>query len=273
MIDVNNASVWQEKKHFLAYLTVGDGGLERSYDMARAIVKGGATALELGVPFSDPVADGPVIQQAAARAIDLGVTFENVLQLALDISDCQVPKILFTYYNPFYQYWQQHGDNAFATMKQAGIKGMLIVDLPLEESGGEESGGEESGGEYTDYLAKMGEYNLDVIFVASATTSLERIKLLSEIGSGFLYYACEQGTTGVRNTIPEGLAARLFDVRNASCLPVMVGFGIGSREKAESILEHSDGLVVGSRLVSAIAEGLSNSEITKLVEDISPFSN
>ncbi|MBS0625711.1 MAG: tryptophan synthase subunit alpha [Verrucomicrobia bacterium] len=234
-------ALFANKKPMIAYLTAGDG--PTLYHL-RALIEGGADLLEVGIPFSDPVADGPTIQKAMDRSLQAGTTPETVLELVAELKS-PVPVILFTYFNPI----QRDLKGFLEKAKLAGVDGVLVVDLPLEEAA-----------EYASLCRRVG---LDPIFVAAPSTPVERIELLSRAGKGFLYYACRKGTTGARNELPDDLAARIEEVKKASRLPVAVGFGIADSRSAKAVLEIADGCVVGSYLVQAAFEGKNLTQIMK----------
>lgn len=241
----------------VAYLTAGDGG-NQSVDYFLALAKGGANVLEIGVPFSDPVADGPVIQAAMERSLKNKTNLNKVLEITRNIrsmieQDSDKPDvaiIIFTYFNQI----QGNLDQFLNEAKLAGVDGILVVDLPYEES------------EELLFLAKY--HELSIIFVASPSTSISRVKLLSSKGSGFLYYACRKGTTGVRNELPLDIEQRIKEVSASSELPVAVGFGISTSDTVNKILSISDGCVVGSYFVNAVANNISPNELQQLAHNL-----
>jgi len=240
-----------EKKAFIGFL-VGDEGVE---DYADALVKGGVNLLEIGLPFSDPVADGPVIQNAAHSAIQNGTTPHKVLERIERIKKrTNVPVVLFSYFNPLLKL----GKPFVTEMKKRGCDGVLIVDLPLEEAG--------------EYLAWVHEAGLDSIFVASPSTPLERIEKLSQASSGFLYYACQKGTTGKRDDLPIEIIQRLEAIKEKCPLPVAVGFGISKRKQAADLLKVADGFIVGSAFVEKAFAKCDPKTLTELARSIDPRS-
>ncbi|MFN8769960.1 MAG: tryptophan synthase subunit alpha [Neisseriaceae bacterium] len=241
----------------IAYLTAGDGG-ERSIDYFVALAQGGANVLEIGVPFSDPVADGVVIQQAMERSLKNGTNLKKVLEITKGIrtkleqnqSSADVAIIIFTYFNQI-----QHNLDGFLNEASiAGVDGVLVVDLPFEES------------DELLFLAKC--YNISIIFVASPSTSLSRIKQLSSTTNGFLYYACRKGTTGIRDELPLDIEERIKEVCLNSALPVAVGFGVSNSEMVNKILSIADGCVIGSYFVNKIAENVSPEDLQQLTHNI-----
>ena len=238
---------------YIAYLTAGQVSLNSSLQAALALVAGGVDILEIGVPFSDPIADGPVIQQAMTNAIEHNVSIIEVLELVERIKQqTNIPIVLFTYYNPLLQF--QH--SIYKQAKAAGVDGILVVDLPLDESD-----------QHVKFCKKFG---IDPIFVITPTTSSERIKDINKQAQGFLYYACRAGTTGIKKTLPEDFAANIHRIKQNSNLPVAAGFGIASREVAKEVISQADGFVVGSRFVDAIANGITPAKLTQLTRAIDP---
>ena len=219
----------KKKKLFIGYLTAGDGD---SLQKFRTLLDGGVNLLEIGAPFSDPMADGPVIQQAMVRALSKGTKLRDVLELIRSLrQESDVPMILFTYYNPI----RSDLKGFLSCLKEAGADGILIVDLPLEEAG-----------EYRFLCRQIG---LDPIFVITPSTPIERRRSIVKAGSGFLYYACRKGTTGARAGLPLDLQENMAAIRSVSDLPIAVGFGISHPKTAEEILKVADAFVVGSYFV------------------------
>lgn len=226
---------------FVAYLTMGFPSLAESEKAADEIVADGADILELGVPFSDPFADGGVIRSAAYEALRQGVSLGDVLALAgrLRARHPETGIVLFSYYNPIFSM----GLEAFADAAAgAGIDAVLVVDLPLEERR-----------ELTDVLAPKG---VDYIPLIAPNTPLERVRESEEgLDNSFLYVITVKGTTGARRELPADLASRLDAIRSVARLPIAAGFGISTREQAHEVCRHADGFVVGSALVKCLAEG------------------
>ncbi len=244
-------------KAFVAYLTAGDGGMKHTLAAALALIEGGVTMLEIGVPFSDPIADGPVIQRAALRALAAKTTLREVLWLADQIrKHSDIPLILFSYLNPLLAACKQ---SFFHDAKQAGIDGTLIVDCPVEES--------------SDVHQRCLEQGIAPVCVISPSTSLPRIQQIDQQGAGFLYYACRKGTTGVRSSLPHDFAESLQRIKSRVQLPVVAGFGISTPDAAREVLQHADGVVVGSLFVKALEDGISPDELTRLAARINPREN
>jgi tryptophan synthase alpha chain len=220
----------------VAYITAGDPSLEATRQIVVAAAEAGADVIELGVPFSDPLADGPTIQRASERALRAGTTLAGVLDLVAAIRrDSQVPLVLFSYFNPVLQMGvAQFADRAAA----AGADGALITDLSPEEAG--------------DYRAAMHARGLDTIFLAAPTTSEERFTRIARASSGFLYLISRTGVTGARESMPEDLPALVRRARIASRLPLAVGFGISLPGHVSILGGLADAAVVGSALMEEI---------------------
>lgn len=237
---------------FIGYLTAGDGGMETTFKSALALIQGGVNVLEIGVPFSDPVADGPVIQRASNRALAQGASLDGIFALAKRIREhSEIPLILFSYLNPLLVKGATH---VIKNAAAAGIDGLLLVDCPPEAS-------------TAFYDACLAE-GIAPIFVVAPSTSPERIRYLSNLGRGFLYYACRKGTTGMKNTLPDDFATQIATVKANSHLPVAVGFGIASAEAATQVLNHADGVVVGSLFVKALEDGADTQTLSQLARSI-----
>jgi tryptophan synthase alpha chain len=222
----------------VTYVTAGDPDLDRSRDILLALDRAGADVLEVGVPFSDPLADGPVIQRATERALAAGATLGRVLDLVSSVrADIAAPIVIFTYANPI----ERMGLAAFtARAAAAGVDGVLTLDLPVEEAGA-----------MRDRLSDDG---LDTIFLLSPTTTTERIRRAAALGSGFLYGISRLGVTGARTTLASGAAALVARIRPESTLPIAVGFGISHPAHVAEVGRWADAAVVGSALVAVIAQ-------------------
>lgn len=242
----------KSKKPFIAYLTAGDGGLKYSEDAFLSLVSGGVDIIEIGVPFSDPIGDGPVIQRAMNRS---KASLKEVLDLVRTIRlKTDVPIVLFSYYNPILQ----AGETFIQEAKKAGVDGILIVDLPIEESDA--------------ILQKMNEESLAPIFLIAPSTPLERVKRISDKGKGFLYYVSQKGTTGMQKEVASDFHDKLKVIKSVSHLPVVAGFGIANREMAEEFLQSADGFVVGSYFVKQMENKISPQELTQLAKQMDPRS-
>lgn len=223
---------------FVGYLMGGDGGEEKTIKSALALVKGGVDILEIGIPFSDPIADGSVIQEASARALNHKTTPTRVLEMIKKIRlKSEVPIVLMTYYNPILK----AGKEFLKKAKASGVDGMIVVDLPFDEGEG--------------YIKMMRDCKLDTIFLVSPNTPQLRLLQIIKHSTGFIYYACQKGTTGMRSTLPNDLAENIKVIKSETDKPVVVGFGIKNKKSAQDVLRVADGFVVGSALVDHIASG------------------
>jgi tryptophan synthase alpha chain len=228
----------------IAYITAGDPSLDATRRIVLAAAEAGADVVELGVPFSDPLADGPVIQRASERALKSGTTLSGVLDLVRDIRrNSQVPLVLFTYFNPVLQL----GLDEFAGRAQsAGADGALITDLPPEDS--------------SDYRSAMRTRGLDTIFLAAPTTGDDRMRRIAAASSGFLYVISRTGVTGERDALADDLPALLRRARAATSLPLAVGFGISLPGHVSLLGGLADAAVVGSALVAEVERARSADE-------------
>src|SRR5579859_165683 len=225
-------------KGLVAYLTAGDPSLEDTGKLLSALDRGGADLIELGVPFSDPLADGPVIQRASERALKAGTTLKKILgALPRWRETVRVPMILFSYYNPVLRY----GLEEFARdAARSGADGALVVDMTPEESG--------------PYVRAMRENNLDTVFLASPTSTDRRLQLVAQASTGFLYLISRTGTTGERSDISSSLRPLVERARKFTKLPLAVGFGVSTPAQVREVQAVADAAVVGSALVHAIEE-------------------
>ncbi|WP_160721089.1 tryptophan synthase subunit alpha [Bacillus sp. USDA818B3_A] len=223
----------ENKKAFVPYLMAGDGGLENLVDRLILLEKFGATAIEVGVPFSDPVADGPTIQAAGLRALEKGTTLKGIVkEIEKARKAVSVPIVLMTYLNPIYSY----GISEFVRdIQQAGVDGCIIPDLPIEEE--------------DIIVTELEAANVELIRLVTMTTPIERIKEISSKGRGFLYTVTVKGITGVRNEYDAELTKFISTVKEVSSIPVLAGFGISAKEQIEEITKYCDGVIVGSKIV------------------------
>ena len=226
------------KTGLVTYVTAGDPDLARSADIIKRLDQAGADVLEIGVPFSDPLADGPVIQRATERALASGTTLTNVLAMLKTLRpSISAPIVIFSYANPILRM----GLDTFVTeARAAGVDGVLTLDMPPEE-----------GDTFRAAFARAG---IDTIFLLSPTTTVERIRRASELGSGFLYGISRLGVTGVRDTVDDSARELAARVKSETRLPLALGFGISRPEHVRSIGQWADAAVVGSALVNVIAE-------------------
>lgn len=222
----------------VAYLTAGDPHPDVTPDLVLALEQGGADVIELGVPFSDPIADGPVIQRGADRALKAGTNVRSVLEIASRVRrKSEVPLLLFTYLNPILRY----GLDALARdAAAAGIDGVLLTDLSVEEA--------------KPYLSAARAHHLDTVFLAAPTSSPERLRLVAEYSTGFVYLVSRTGVTGERQTLSDSVEPLVASMRALTTLPLAVGFGISTAEQARVVGQCADGVVVGSAIVRLMEE-------------------
>jgi tryptophan synthase alpha chain len=238
---------------FVPYLAVGDPDPESSREYVDALVRGGADVVELGLPFSEPIAEGPTIQGAVARALDAGMTpdlyFGFVESLEVD-----VPLVCMTYYNLVYQYGDCDGPEPFVERAaEAGIDGLIVPDLPVDESDPLRSACETHG--------------LDLVFIVAPTTTDRRLERIREVVSGYVYVQARMGTTGARTDVSDRTAESLARVENWD-VPAAVGFGISAAEHARAVVASgADGVIVGSALVDIVAEGVAEDLPSATVAD------
>lgn len=224
----------------IPFITAGDPDLGTTAKALEVLAKNGADIIELGVPYSDPLADGPTIQAAATRALKKGVSLEDVLTIVKEVSPkIQIPIVLFTYYNPIYY----RGIKSFLQqIKDAGVQGLVVPDLPLEEA---------------EVLLKPAtEIGIEVILLVAPTSSTDRINAIAEKSQGFVYLVSVTGVTGARTQMATGVESILANLHQITDKPVGVGFGISSPEQAKQVKEWgADGVIVGSAIVKLLASG------------------
>ena len=226
------------KTGLVTYVTAGDPDLARSADIIKRLDRAGADVLEIGVPFSDPLADGPVIQRATERALASGTTLTNVLAMLKTLRpSISAPIVIFSYANPILRMGL---DSFVSDARAAGVDGVLTLDMPPEEG--------------ETFRAAFARAGIDTIFLLSPTTTVERIRRASELGSGFLYGISRLGVTGVRDTVDDSARELAARVKSETRLPLALGFGISRPEHVRSIGQWADAAVVGSALVNVIAE-------------------
>ncbi|MBI5283032.1 MAG: tryptophan synthase subunit alpha [Candidatus Solibacter usitatus] len=220
----------------VAYITAGDPSPGATEELALAMERGGADVLELGVPFSDPIADGPVIQRASDRALKAGARVARVLEIAAGIRKrSDIPIVLFSYLNPLLRYGF---DKLCADARQAGVDGCLLTDLSVEEAG-----------DTTETLRRHG---LDTVFLAAPTSTERRLALVARHSTGFVYVVSRSGVTGEQDSVSGGVEELIASLRRHTALPLAVGFGISRREHVEAVGRYADGVVVGSAFMRLI---------------------
>lgn len=230
----------EKRAAFVAYLTAGDPDFATSLEACRAVLAGGADILELGVPFSDPLADGPTNQHAAQRALESGMTAARTGELVRRIREfSEVPVVFYTYYNLVFS---NGVENYVRAAKAAGADGLLTLDLPPEEA--------------DELLAACAQHGLKTVFIVAPTTPHSRLPLICAATTGFIYYVSREGVTGVRDQVATDIPAAVARIRAHTQLPVAVGFGISTPAQVRQVAATADGVVVGSALVNVIAENL-----------------
>jgi len=225
-------------KAFIPYIMAGDPDINRTRELIRILEDCGADIIELGVPFSDPLADGPTIQKAAQRALDEGVTLKKVIEFVAESrGSTQIPVILMTYYNPVFKY----GEERFVLdASAAGVDGIIVPDLPPDEAGN-----------LIRYAKKSG---LDTIFLLAPTSTNDRILKVAKASTGFIYYVPITGITGSKLALDSSIEGHIARIRSVTAKPVAVGFGISTPEEAADVSRFADGVIVGSAIVKRVEE-------------------
>ncbi|EMP02049.1 tryptophan synthase subunit alpha [Leptospira santarosai] len=237
-----------DKSVFIPYISLGDPDYESCVFWADALIRGGAGILELGIPFSDPVADGPVIQKAFKRALAHPFSMNNILEITAEIHKLhpQIPLVFLTYFNPLYSM----GLESFAeNAKNSGVQGLIIPDLPFDTPEAEE------------FFSQLERKKIDFIHLVTPATTYDRIQSMKFLASGFIYYVTSFGVTGERRAFQDGLEDRIRMVRNKIGLPVCAGFGISSADQAKEISTFANGVIIGSAVQRIIEENGSDREI------------
>lgn len=243
----------ERKKGFVVYIGAGDPNLAKTRELALMFDRIGVDVLELGVPFSDPLADGLVNQLAAQRGLESGATPRKVLETVSEIRrDSNIPVVLYIYYNLMHHC----GVEKFISEAAAqGVDGLLVLDLPPEESG--------------NYEELMKKYGLATIYLVAPTTPEERIELIVKRGTGFIYYVSREGVTGMQKTLAQNIGDMTAKIRAHTPLPIAVGFGISNPDQARSVAQCAEAIVVGSAVVNQIAQ---HGKKNDLVERVAAFS-
>jgi tryptophan synthase alpha chain len=254
------AIVFKKRPGLVAYITCGDPDLDTSREVALAAIHAGADIVELGVPFSDPVADGPVIQRASERALKHGTSLGQVLTLAAEIREHSQSTglIVFSYLNPILRM----GMEKFCKVaRAAGVDGALVTDLPVEEAG--------------EYLRAMRKYDLAPVFLAAPTSPDERLRLIAEASKGFVYAVSRTGVTGARQQLAADARKLVKRLRRVTNLPVALGFGISTAEQFAEVGEFADAVVVGSAIVETIerSRGREAAAVGEFVRKLSAVSH
>jgi len=239
----------KKKKAFIAFITAGDPDLKTTEELVLAFEKAGVDIIELGVPFSDPLADGPTIQASYQRTLAKKVTLEKILTTVSHLrKKTQIPIVLMTSYNPVFHY----GDEKFVqAAHKSGVDGLIIPDLPPEEA--------------ADILKITKQDDLSIIFLVAPTTKSQRMQYIVKKSSGFIYYVSLTGVTGARKQIAQSYTEQVKAIKKSTNLPVCVGFGVSTPEQVKSISKIADGVIVGSAIVNTIAKNTGKKNLVKNV--------
>lgn len=245
-----------KRKALIPYITAGDPHPSLTVPLMRGLVEAGADILELGVPFSDPMADGPVIQRAGERALKFGVGLSDVLQMVKEFrqGDAATPVVLMGYANPV----EAMGvENFIGAAKIVGVDGVIVVDYPPEEC--------------EEFAALARKNGIDPIFLLAPTSTDKRIEQVGRVGSGYLYYVSLRGITGASNIDLGDVAARIPKIRAATRLPIGVGFGIRDAESARRVAQSADAVVIGSRIIQEIEAGSADGAVARVKAFLKPI--
>jgi len=247
--------LFQNKQLFIGYITAGDGGSAYCIDACLQLIEAGVDILEIGLPFSDPIADGPVIQHASERALQANTTPMTILEIARGVrKKSDAPLILFSYFNPLFK----KGEAYLHTLKSAGFDAILIVDLPASPH---------------PYFHAMKTAGLHPIFMVTPSTDEKRLLQIAKIAEDFIYYACQKGTTGIKETLPDDFSYHISRIRKATDLPIVAGFGIANHTNAQLALQHADGFVVGSAFVHLMGQKVDPAILKQCAQEIDPRKN
>lgn len=232
----------KKEKALIPYLTCGYPTLKDTEELALTLFRAGADIIELGIPYSDPLADGPIIQAASHKALQNNIKIDQILTTIERLRKrVDIPLVIMSYYNPVFKY----GEEKFLrSAKTKGVDGIIISDLPVEEA--------------MNFKKKTYEFSLDLILLIAPTTTDKRIKLIAEISSGFIYAISRTGVTGIQQDLYKGLANFIYRIKRVTTCPIAVGFGISNAEQVEKVSSFADGIVVGSALIRLIEENYKN---------------
>lgn len=241
---------------FIPFIMAGHPNLQATFDCIVTLERLGADAIEIGIPFSDPIADGPINQQAAAQALEQGVNAESCLSLIqrLRAEGHSIPLILFSYYNPLLSYGLS---NLAKKAQQVGVDSLLVVDLPLEEA--------------KEWHTLLRQHHLGIILLASPTTTQARLGAYSEYDPDFIYYVSRLGVTGVQQRLSDTLAQEIGAIRRHIALPICIGFGISTPEQAHAAAQLGDGVIVGSALVKTLQDTYAHQGLTEFEKQANQF--
>ena len=245
-----------KRKALIPYITAGDPHPSLTVPLMRGLVEAGADIIELGVPFSDPMADGPVIQRAGERALKHGVGLSDVLKLVAEFrkTDGKTPIVLMGYANPIEA---MGADNFVAAASASGVDGVIVVDYPPEEC--------------EQFAAQAKKAGIDPIFLLAPTSTDKRIEQVGRVGSGYLYYVSLRGITGAANIDLGDVAAKIPKIRAATRLPIGVGFGIRDAESAKRVAQSADAVVIGSRIIQEIEAGAADQAVSRVKAFLKPI--
>ena len=245
------AEIFKNKKCLITYLTAGDPDIEKTAQYIISMAKNGADLIEIGIPFSDPTAEGEVIQNAMTRALKNGITIDDIFEAVGKVKKViGVPLVFMTYINPVFNYGY---DKFFKKCKETGISGIIVADMPYEEQG---------------EIREFAMQNEISIITLIAPTSKERIKMLAQKAEGFIYLVSSLGVTGVRNEITTDIGGIISEIKKVSNVPAAVGFGISTVQQVKEMTKYADGAIVGSAIVKIISEQNENT-VQKLSEYVS----
>lgn len=239
----------KNKKAFIAFITAGYPDLATTKKLVKELENRGVDIIELGVPFSDPLADGPVIQKASAEALGKGINLPKIFKAVSELRrHVEIPLCLMTYYNPVFRF----GEEKFIkSARLSGVDGIILPDLPAEEG--------------KSLLRLANKNNIDVIQFISPTTSNERARFISSLARGFIYYVSLTGVTGVRKNLPADLAKKLKHLRKITSRPICAGFGISAPRHLRAVFQFADGAIVGSAIVKEIERNFGRKDVVKRV--------
>ncbi|MFH1360424.1 MAG: tryptophan synthase subunit alpha [Candidatus Omnitrophota bacterium] len=239
----------KKKKAFIAFITAGDPDLKTTKELVLAFEKAGVDIVELGVPFSDPLADGPTIQNSSFRALKKKTTLRKILKAVKEIREkSQIPIALMTYYNPVFCFPQE---KLMPQARISGVDGFIVPDLPPEEA--------------TGFIREAKRQGIATIFLLTPTTTPKRARLISKVSTGFIYYVSLTGVTGARKILPKALRQDLQRIKRMTSKPICVGFGISTNAQARSVASLADGVIVGSAIVDKILKNTGKKNLVKNV--------
>ncbi len=243
----------ENKTAFIPFISIGDPDIDTSLEIAKTLIKNGADIIELGFPFSDPMADGKVIQKSYERALKRKISMEDAFSFIKKLKAYRdIPVVLFTYYNPVFVLGEKFAEGA----KNAGIDGILVVDLPPEES--------------AELTKSIQDKNIYQIYLIAPTTGNERMKRILSYAKGFVYYVSVTGVTGARKGLPETIKSKVKEIKEISSIPVGVGFGISSKEQARDIGKCADAVIIGSKIIQFIEDDINDKPA--IIRRIAEFS-